>query len=150
MWYLLLYLGTLYGWRAVNHILRDPDHFSPYFHDKYLAHLWLVRVHGVFGSLDLMLGPWLLNSRVRLAWPGLHRLVCMFYFVALVPAALSGLALSSIAYGGPRLNPRSVCSHWGYAGWRACKQFAEGTWRAIGVGCCSTTPSPWPADSLRL
>lgn len=30
MWYLLLYLATLYVTRACSHVLGDPEHFSPY------------------------------------------------------------------------------------------------------------------------
>ena len=127
-WYLLLYLTTLYATRACGHILGDLEHFSPYFHDKYVTHLWLVRTHGVTGALDLMLGPWLLSARVRHAWPRLHRLLGKLYFLALVPAAVSGLALSSIAYGGwpARSALVALSLGWGYTGWRA--------YRAIRVG----------------
>lgn len=121
MWYLLVYLATLYATRACAHILGDPDHFSPYFHDKYLTHLWLVRAHGVCGALNLLLGPWLLSGRVRRSWPVWHRRLGKLYFMALVPAALSGLALSAIAYGGVPAQSALVALSlgWSYTGWRA-------------------------------
>ena len=128
MWYLLLYLATLYATRACAHILGDPDHFSPYFHDKYVANLWLVRTHGVCGALDLLLGPWLLSGRVRRSWPGWHRRLGKLYFMALVPAAVSGLTLSAIAYGGPPAQSAlvSLSLGWSYSGWRAYRAIRQG------------------------
>ncbi|MFN8606374.1 MAG: DUF2306 domain-containing protein [Vulcanimicrobiota bacterium] len=127
-WYLLVYIAGLYGWRAASHILGDPDHFSPYFHDKYLAHLWLVRCHGVSGALNLMLGPWLLSTRVRRSWPRLHRSLGRLYFAALIPAAGSGLILSSMAYGGraSQVALGLLCTGWIYTGWRAVLAIRQG------------------------
>ena len=127
-WYLLLYLATLYATRACGHILGDPEHFSPYFHDKYVTHLWLVRTHGVAGALDLLLGPWLLSARVRRSWPRLHRVLGKLYFLALVPAVFTGLALSTIAYGGFPAQSALVALSlgWGYSGWRALRAIRVG------------------------
>ncbi|MBN9415794.1 hypothetical protein ABS71_17695 [bacterium SCN 62-11] len=128
MWYLLVYLAALYATRAAAHILGDPQHFSPYFYDKYVAHLWLVRTHGVTGALNLLLGPWLLSSRVRNNWPCWHRLLGKLYFLALVPAALTGLALSCIAYGGITASSALVflSMGWAYSGWRAYQSIRVG------------------------
>ena len=152
MWYLLLYLATFYATRACAHILGDPEHFSPYFYDKYVvplrgprvvadttlaefaetnsayvAHLWLVRTNGVCGALDLLLGPRPRSGRVRSNWPRWHRLLGKLYFVALVPAAVTGLALSAIAYGGPAQSALVFLSlAWSFSGWRAYRTIRGG------------------------
>ena len=100
MWYLLLYLATLYGVRAATFVWGDTAQFSEFFHDKYVRHLGLVRCHGVFAALTLLLGPWLLSSRLRQNWPGWHRRLGKLYAICLVPAALSGLWMSLMAFGG--------------------------------------------------
>lgn len=121
MWYLLLYLATLYASRACQHIMGSPDHFSPYFHDKYVRHLWLVRCHGVAGSLTLLLGPWLMSGWVRRTWPRWHRRLGRLYFGALVPSLLAGTVLSLMAFGGlwPRLGLTVLSLLWGTTAWKA-------------------------------
>ncbi len=120
-WYLLLYLATLYAVRACHHVLGDPDAFSPYFHDKYVRHLWLVRCHGVAASVTLLLGPWLLSGWLRGAWPAVHRKLGRLYFVALLPALGAGLWLSLMAFGGiwPRVALCGLSLAWGWTAWKA-------------------------------
>ena len=121
MWYVMLYLATLYAVRACHHVVGSPDAFSPYFHDKYVRHLWLVRCHGVAASVTLLLGPWLLSSWMRHSWPGLHRSLGKVYFVALLPAVGGGLLLSLMAFGGvwPRIALSLLSLGWGWTAWRA-------------------------------
>lgn len=100
MWYALLYLATLYAVRASAFVLGDPNHFNQVLRAKYIEHLWLVRCHGVTASLLLMLGPWLLSSRIRHHWPQAHRRLGKLYLLLLVPAASTGFVMSSMAFGG--------------------------------------------------
>jgi len=128
MWYVVLYLATLYAVRACHHVLGSPGAFSPYFHDKYVSHLWLVRGHGVAASLTLLLGPWLLSGWVRRCWPNLHRSLGKLYFAALIPAVAAGLVLSLMAFGG--LWPRTALSllslGWGWTAWQAWSAVRRG------------------------
>lgn len=128
MWYLMLYLATLYACRACEHVMGSPDHFSPYFHDKYVRHLWLVRCHGVAGCLTLLLGPWLMSSWFRRTWPAWHRRLGKLYFGALVPSLVAGLAMSLMAFGGhgSRLGLSSLSLAWGATAWKAWSALRSG------------------------
>ena len=122
MWYLLVYLATLYALKAGAYVLGDPVHFNELLREKYIQHLWMVRCHGVTASLLLLLGPWLLSSRVRVHWPRCHRGLGKLYLITLVPAASTGLVMSLMAFGGlPSQSALSLLAvGWIFTALKAC------------------------------
>lgn len=97
----MTYLALLTAVGSYNYVYGDPAAFGPYFHDKYVAHLTLVRCHAVGAVLALAIGPfqfwpWL-HRRAR----RLHRAAGIAYLSGVAVAAPTGLAMGAMAYGGP-------------------------------------------------
>ena len=116
-WCLLFILCLVIGLANLNYILGNPEHFDYGFRAKYLKHLFLVRLHGASAAIVLILAPiqvlWLKNP--------FHRRLGQLYFIALVPAFLTGLFLSSIAAGDglTKLGYILMCCLWAITGWKA-------------------------------
>ncbi|MFN8607059.1 MAG: DUF2306 domain-containing protein [Vulcanimicrobiota bacterium] len=99
-WGLMTYLALLTAVGSYNYVYGDPKAFGPYFHDKYVAHLGLVRTHAVGAVLALALGPFQFWPWLRTRARHLHRIAGLVYLAGIVLAAPSGLAMGLMAYGG--------------------------------------------------
>lgn len=82
---------------SVVYVLGNPQDYSLYFRAKYIAHLEIVRLHGVSAALTLLLGP------LQLWKPGgrFHRPIGKAYLLSVALAGPTGLYLGTIAEGGP-------------------------------------------------
>lgn len=117
----LAILGTVAsvvtGVGSMIYVLGDPEGYSLYFRAKYLAHLWTVRIHGLFACLTLLLGPY------QLWRPGgrYHRLVGVAYLVSVLLASVTGFRMGLLAEGGP-ISQAGYCvmaSLWCFTGFKA-------------------------------
>ena len=97
----MTYLALLTAVGSYNYVYGDPAAFGPYFHDKYLAHLTMVRCHAVGAALALAIGPFQFWPWLRRRARRLHRGAGIAYLVGIGLAAPTGLAMGTMAYGGP-------------------------------------------------
>lgn len=100
-WGLMTYLALLTAIGSYNYVYGDPAAFGPYFHDKYVAHLTLVRSHAVGAVLALAIGPFQFWRWLRRRARRLHRAAGIAYLSGVAVAAPTGLAMGVMAYGGP-------------------------------------------------
>jgi len=97
----MTYLALFTAVGSYNYVYGDPSAFGPYFHDKYVAHLTLVRCHAVGAVLALALGPFQFWPWLRKKACRLHRAAGIAYLSGIALAAPTGLAMGAMAYGGP-------------------------------------------------
>lgn len=79
----------------------NPAHFSPEFAPKYLAHLNVVRAHGVAAITLLALGPLQFLDPFRRRFPRVHRVLGRVYLVGILVASITGFRMGLMAHGGP-------------------------------------------------
>lgn len=97
----MTYLALLTAVGSCNYVYGDPVAFGPYFYDKYLAHLTMVRCHAVGAVLALAIGPFQFWPWLRRRARRLHRAAGIAYLSGVAVAAPTGLAMGFMAYGGP-------------------------------------------------
>lgn len=97
----MTYLALLTAVGSYNYVYGDPAAFGPYFHDKYVAHLTVVRAHAVGAVLALAIGPFQFWPWLRRRARRLHRAAGIAYLSGVAVAAPTGLAMGAMAYGGP-------------------------------------------------
>lgn len=88
------------AWSAFRYWGFDPDRYFDEQVEVYRRHLPALGVHVICGPLALVLGAFQFPASVRRRWPRLHRVIGKGYFVMVAGAALSGLWLAAVAYGG--------------------------------------------------
>ncbi|MBI3676298.1 MAG: DUF2306 domain-containing protein [Proteobacteria bacterium] len=74
---------------------------------------WLIAVHGIFGALALLIGPFQFSSRLRQRHTKIHRLMGKLYILGVVVAAPVSIPMT-IILGPPELVMASVFQS---AGW---------------------------------
>lgn len=99
-WGLMTYLALLTAVGSYNYVYGDPAAFGPYFYDKYINHLTLVRSHAVGAVLALAIGPFQFWPWLRRRARRLHRAAGIAYLSGIAVAAPTGLAMGTMAYGG--------------------------------------------------
>lgn len=97
----MTYLALLTAVGSYNYVYGDPAAFGPYFYDKYVAHLTMVRSHAVGAVLALALGPFQFWPWLRRRARRLHRAAGIAYLSGVAVAAPTGLVMGCMAYGGP-------------------------------------------------
>lgn len=100
-WAALTYASLGVAWGAFGYVMGDPWRLEPLFRDKYLAHLAIVRLHGVGAILALALGPFQFLTELRMNWPRLHRVLGHLYFAGIVLGSMTGFYMGTMAFGGP-------------------------------------------------
>ena len=95
----MTYLALFTAWGSYNYVYGDPAAFGPYFHDKYVAHLTLVRCHAVGAVLALAPGPFHFWPWLRRWARRLHRAEGIAYLSGVAIAAPTGLVMGAMAYG---------------------------------------------------
>lgn len=96
----MTYLALLTAVGSYNYVYGDPAAFGPYFYDKYVAHLTMVRCHAVGAVVALALGPFQFWPWLRRRARPLHRAAGIAYLCGVAVAAPTGLAMGFMAYGG--------------------------------------------------
>jgi len=96
----MTYLALFTAWGSYNYVYGDPAAFGPYFHDKYVAHITLVRCHAVGAVIALAIGPFQFWPWLRRRARRLHRAAGIAYLSGVAVAAPTGLAMGAMAYGG--------------------------------------------------
>jgi uncharacterized membrane protein len=94
----LAFFALQASWEGLTYILGDSRAFDPAFRDKYVAHIALVRTHGVAGALALCLG--LLTFARWSRKLGAHLWMGRVYGVAVVTASLTAMPMACMAEGG--------------------------------------------------
>ena len=87
------------SYEGLGYVFGDLRAFDPIFRDKYLAHLTLVRTHGVASAMALCLGlanflPGTRRGRKAHVWMG------RLYGAGVVVGAATGLPMALMAEGG--------------------------------------------------
>ncbi|HEY3998267.1 MAG TPA: DUF2306 domain-containing protein [Candidatus Xenobia bacterium] len=85
---------------SFGYVTGSPTMYDVLFRYKYVAHLGVVWLHGVGGTVALAVGPFQFWPWLRTRWPRLHRTFGMVYLLAVGCAGLFGLDMALDAYGG--------------------------------------------------
>lgn len=97
-WFVLAFFGLQTVWEAWTYIFGDTDLFSSIFHDKYVRHMTLVRVHALAGGLTILTSlPAFLPVTRRVF---VHRWLGKAFILSVLVAGLSALPMAVMAEGG--------------------------------------------------
>lgn len=120
-WAIVTYASLGVGIGAYRYVMGDPWNLDATFRDKYVEHLFLVRMHGATAILALLLGPFQFWTELRILWPRLHRIMGWLYFVGIVGGSITGFYMGTMAYGGisSKIAFSSMSALWLYTGLRA-------------------------------
>jgi uncharacterized membrane protein len=99
IWAAMAFFALQASCEGLSTVFGDPRGMDPMFRDKYVAHLALVRLHGVAGATALCLGllpflRWTLRLKA-------HARLGRLYGLSVVVAGLTALPMALMAEGGP-------------------------------------------------
>ncbi len=101
IWCTLAFFALEASIEGLTYILGDPRYFDALFRDKYVAHLWLIRVHAVSAVAALLLGLPAFHPATRKLFGGtFHRGLGKMYGVSVLLAGVTALPMSAMAEGG--------------------------------------------------
>lgn len=99
IWMAMAFFALQACYEGLGYVFGDLRAFDPIFREKYIAHLTLVRTHGVASATALCLGlltflQWTRRKRVH-AWMG------RVYGASVMVGGLTALPMALMAEGGP-------------------------------------------------
>ena len=119
-WILLLLGGLFAAGNAVMFMLVG-GHGSPEIKQRFFAVAIAGWSHAFGGAIASVIGPFQLITRLRTAWPKVHRWMGRIYLLAVLAGGLAGLYFAPISSAGTvgRVGFATLAVFWLYSGTRA-------------------------------
>jgi uncharacterized membrane protein len=119
-WILLLLGGIFAAGNAVMFMLVE-DHGSPDIKHRFFATAIAGWSHAFGGAIAALIGPFQLITRLRTAWPKVHRWMGRTYLLAVLAGGLAGLYFAPTSTAGTvgRVGFTTLALFWLYSGTRA-------------------------------
>ena len=127
-WYPVLALSMLMALVASRYLSLNPEVYFPEQREVYEAHTLGILLHVIGAILAVLLGPFQFHPRIRARYIRLHRAMGRLYLLGILVGGLSGIYMSSLAFGGfaARSGFFVLAVSWLTSGWMAYRRIRAG------------------------